>query len=227
MQLDFKLENSWSKYLNDELNSSYMKDLKIFLESELNSGKIIYPEKSKYFEALNLTAFDKVKVVIIGQDPYHGPGQAHGLSFSVLNGVKTPPSLVNIYKELNSDLGLKIPNNGHLINWAHEGVLLLNNVLTVEDGKAGSHHNRGWEIFTDKIISILNEEKNHLVFILWGAPAQKKGSSIDHNKHLVLTSPHPSPLSSYRGFFGSKPFSQTNQYLKKNKIKEINWDLVN
>jgi len=166
-----------------------------------------------------------VKVVILGQDPYHGVDQAHGLSFSVKPGIKTPPSLVNIFKELYSDTGVTIPQHGHLESWAKEGVLLLNSVLTVEHSRAGSHHKKGWEQFTDNVIEVLNNEKNHLVFILWGSPAHKKAKHVYEKKHLVLKSVHPSPLSVYRGFLGSKPFSKSNQYLRENGIKEINWSL--
>lgn len=221
-----QLEESWKSRLAPEFELSYMKKLKAFLVSEAKAGKIIYPKGSDIFNALNSTPFDKVKVVILGQDPYHGEGQAHGFCFSVKNGVQVPPSLVNIFKEMKEDLQLSPPSNGNLEKWAHEGVLMLNNVLTVEKGKAGSHHDQGWEIFTDKIIDILNQEKEHLVFILWGSPAQKKAMKVDPTKHLILKSPHPSPLSSYRGFFGSKPFSKTNDYLKKNNLQPIDWSLT-
>lgn len=196
-----------------------------FLENEAKSSKIIYPAQEDIFQALNSTPFSSVKVVILGQDPYHGPGQAHGLCFSVKKGVKIPPSLANIYKELETDLGISPPNHGHLISWAQQGVLLLNNVLTVEDGKPGSHHKKGWELFTDHIVELLNESRENLVFILWGSPAQKKASKLDSSKHLLIKSVHPSPLSSYRGFFGSKPFSQTNNYLLSRNIKPIDWRL--
>ena len=196
-----------------------------FIQSERSKGKIIYPEDNEIFEAFKLTPFEKVKVVILGQDPYHGVGQAHGLCFSVKKGIKIPPSLVNIFKELKDDLKIDPPQNGYLEPWAREGVLLLNSVLTVEAGEAGSHHGKGWEQFTDKIIEILNEKKNNLVFILWGGPAQKKASKVDETKHLVLKSVHPSPLSFYRGFLGSKPFSKTNKYLNENGKEEINWSL--
>lgn len=196
-----------------------------FIESERSKGKIIYPEDDEIFEAFKLTPFEKVKVVILGQDPYHGVGQAHGLCFSVKKGFKIPPSLVNIFKELKDDLKIDPPQNGYLEPWAREGVLLLNSVLTVEAGEAGSHHGKGWEQFTDKIIEVLNEKKNNLVFILWGGPAQKKASKVDETKHLVLKSVHPSPLSFYRGFLGSKPFSKTNKYLDENGKEEINWSL--
>ncbi len=218
-----KLERSWLNLLEGEFTKPYMQELKSFLTEEAKNGKTIYPKGDDIFAALNLTPFDQVKVVVLGQDPYHGPGQAHGLSFSVPKGIRIPPSLVNIYKELQDDAGVKIPTHGHLESWAKQGVLLLNNVLTVEDGKAGSHHLRGWEEFTDRIISVLNEKKENLVFILWGSPAQKKAQTVDPKKHLVLKSVHPSPLSSYRGFFGSKPFSKTNAFLKSKGIKEIDW----
>lgn len=211
------------RVLGDEFEKDYMQKLRKFLVSEADAGKIIYPPGPEVFAALNLTPFEKVKVVIIGQDPYHGPGQAHGLCFSVKTGMKIPPSLLNIYKELKDDMGITPPNHGHLSEWAEQGVLLLNNVLTVEDGKAGHHHGQGWELFTDKIISVLNEKKENLVFILWGSPAQKKAAAVDPKRHHIIKSVHPSPLSSYRGFFGSKPFSKTNEFLKSNKIKEIDW----
>lgn len=223
MKDEIILDDSWKNLLKSEFDKEYMINLFQFLNAEFKNGKVIYPEKENIFEALNATPFDKVRVVIIGQDPYHGPNQAHGLCFSVNKNIKIPPSLVNIYKELESDLSIKIPKHGHLISWAKEGVLLLNNVLTVEDGKAGSHHQKGWEKFTDKIIELLNEKKDNLVFILWGSPAQKKCSKVDPKKHFIIHSPHPSPLSSYRGFFGSRPFSKTNEYLKSKKLKEIDW----
>ena len=184
------------------------------MKSEYDAKKTIYPPKHEYFTALNLTPFEKVKVVVVGQDPYHGPGQGHGLSFSVKPGVRFPPSLMNIFKELQSDIGAPMPKSGSLIPWAEEGVLLLNSVLTVEGGNANSHQGKGWEQFTDKIISILNEEKKNLVFILWGSYAQKKASFVDEKKHCVIREVHPSPLSAHRGFSGSKPFSKTNTYLK-------------
>ncbi len=222
---DIKLEKSWQDLLGSEFEKPYMDELKSFLVQEQDNGKTIYPPREDIFNALNLTPFDQVKVVILGQDPYHGEGQAHGLCFSVRPGVKPPPSLVNIFKELKDDVGVTVPGSGSLDAWARQGVLLLNNVLTVEDGKAGSHHLKGWEQFTDKIIEVLNEKKENLVFILWGSPAQKKASKVDGKKHFIIKSVHPSPLSSYRGFFGSKPFSQTNSFLRSKKIKEINWQL--
>lgn len=225
MNKHINIDPSWREVLGDEFEKDYMQDLRKFLISEADGGKIIYPPGPEIFAALNLTPFDKVKVVIIGQDPYHGPGQAHGLCFSVKKGVKIPPSLVNIYKELKDDMGITPPSHGHLSEWADQGVLLLNNVLTVEDGKAGSHHGQGWELFTDKIIWVLNEKKENLVFILWGSPAQKKAAAVDPSRHHILKSVHPSPLSSYRGFFGSKPFSKTNEFLKSKRIQEINWQI--
>jgi uracil-DNA glycosylase len=220
-----KLEESWQKLLHEELQRPYMKDLWSFLLQEKKSGHIVYPREDHIFAALNLTPFEKVKVVILGQDPYHGPAQAHGLCFSVGPGIKIPPSLVNIFKELKSDTGLTPPQHGNLESWAQQGVLLLNNVLTVQEGKAGSHHLKGWEEFTDKIIQELNEKKDNLVFILWGAPAQNKAKKVDASKHFIIKAPHPSPLSSYRGFFGSRPFTQTNQYLTSKGITPIDWSL--
>jgi uracil-DNA glycosylase len=223
--MNFRLEKSWNKYLGDEFKKPYMEKLLKFLEEEKNAGKAVYPSEEHIFEAFRLTPLDKVKVVILGQDPYHGQGQAHGLCFSVNKNIKVPPSLVNIFKELKDDLKIDIPAHGCLESWAKQGVLLLNTVLTVEDGKAGSHHKKGWETFTDKVIEILNHEKEHLVFILWGSPAHKKALHVDEKKHFILRSVHPSPLSVYRGFMGSKPFSQANAYLKENNIPEINWSI--
>lgn len=212
---------SWKNHLKKEFSKDYFIHLCQFLDSQKNT--IIYPKEEDVFNALNKTPLNNVKAVIIGQDPYHGENQAHGLSFSVQQDIKIPPSLKNIYKELNDDLNLDIPDHGNLNHWAQEGVLLLNNVLTVEAKKAGSHQKKGWEIFTDKIVEILNQECNHLVFILWGSPAQKKARNVNDKKHFIIKSPHPSPLSSYRGFFGSKPFSQANQYLRSQNINEIDW----
>jgi uracil-DNA glycosylase len=220
-----KLHPSWNKILKSEFDADYMQELNEFLDSERSEGKTIYPIDEEVFSAFNETPFDKVKVVIIGQDPYHGPNQAHGMSFSVKPGVKIPPSLKNIYKELHEDLGLDIPEHGYLMKWAKEGVLLLNACLTVEDGKAGSHHKKGWEKFTDKVIESLNEKRENLVFILWGSPAQKKAKKVDETKHCIIKSVHPSPLSSYRGFFGSKPFSQANTFLAQKNLGEIDWSL--
>lgn len=223
--MEFKLDKSWSSLLQSELKSPYMEDLRLFLENEYQD-KSIFPPEDKIFEAFRLTPFDQVKVVIIGQDPYHGQGQAQGLCFSVNKDIKIPPSLVNIYKELTGDMNLPLPTHGSLVQWARQGVLLLNTVLTVEEGKANSHHKKGWEKFTDKVIEVLNEKKENLVFILWGSPAQKKASKVDPKKHKILTSVHPSPLSYYRGFLGSKPFSQTNKYLEETNQKPINWEIT-
>jgi len=222
-----KLEESWKQRLLPEIEKDYMIKLRAFLKSEMNAGKKIFPPASLYFNALNSTPFDQVKVVILGQDPYHGDGQAHGLCFSVAPGVQAPPSLKNIFKELNNDLGVASPNHGYLKSWAEQGVLLLNSVLSVEASKAGSHQNMGWETFTDKIIEIINAQKEHVVFLLWGSYAQKKGSIVDGSRHLVLTSVHPSPLSAHRGFFGQHHFSQANAYLEKHGQKTINWSLSN
>lgn len=223
--MNIELEQSWSPFLGDEFHKSYMQDLLKFLKAERKAGKEIYPEEKHILEAFTLTPLNKVKVVILGQDPYHGPGQAHGLSFSVRPGIKTPPSLVNIFKELNQDLGINIPEHGCLEQWARQGVLLLNTVLTVEQGKAASHHKKGWEQFTDKVIEVLNTERENLVFILWGSPALKKAKHVNSEKHLILTSVHPSPLSVYRGFMGSKPFSKANTYLQEKGLQTIDWRL--
>lgn len=222
-----KLESSWKEHLLPEFSKPYMQSLKVFLQAEKQANKKIYPKGSEIFKAFELTPFDQVKVVILGQDPYHQINQAHGLCFSVRPGVTPPPSLRNIYKELEADLGLNCSSISHgcLESWAKQGVLLLNAVLTVEDSRAAAHQGRGWETFTDKVIEVLNQEKEHLVFILWGSYAQKKGAFIDEQKHFVIRSVHPSPLSSHRGFLGSKPFSKTNQYLKQQGIPEIDWAL--
>lgn len=220
-----KLEESWKKRLAPEFETERMVKLKNYLAAEMAKGKKIFPRGDEWFAALNFTPFEKTRVVILGQDPYHGLGQAHGLCFSVKDGVDFPPSLLNIFKELETDIGLKMPRRGCLTHWAEQGVLLLNSVLTVEMGKAASHQKRGWEEFTDRIIHLLNDEKEHVVFILWGAYAQKKGAFIDRKRHLVLESPHPSPLSSHRGFFGSKPFSKTNAYLRSHGLPEIDWSV--
>ena len=215
------MHKSWKKYLNTEFEKPYFKDLSKFL-TESYKNKTIYPVKQKVFSAFE-TPFDEVKVVIIGQDPYHGAGQAHGLAFSVQPDVTTPPSLRNIFKEIHDDVGSSIPNNGNLQRWANQGVLLLNNTLTVEAHQAGSHRGKGWEEFSNNIIKTLSHEREHLVFILWGRDARSKKSLIDTNKHLVLESPHPSPFSAYNGFFGSKPFSKTNVYLAMHGEKPIDW----
>lgn len=224
-QSEIKLHSSWKRKLQPEFESDSMKKLKSFLVSEYKSGKTIYPRGDDYFAAMNLTPLDKVKVVIVGQDPYHGPGQAHGLCFSVADGVPFPPSLRNIFKELNDDMGIAIPKSGSLKKWAEHGVLLLNAVLTVEDGKAASHQGRGWEEFTDRIIHIVNEERENVVFILWGSYAQKKAAFVDRKKHFVIESVHPSPLSAHRGFFGTKPFSRANTYLKSKGLEPVDWSL--
>lgn len=221
-----KLEPSWKKHLGAEFEKEYMQKLKSFLIHEASCGKTIYPPGDDIFNAFETTPLDKVKVVIIGQDPYHGPSQAHGLSFSVRKGVRVPPSLQNIFKELSSDIeDFEIPAHGELTYWASQGVLLLNSSLTVQKAQAGSHRGQGWEQFTDKVIEVLNSKKENLVFLLWGSPAQKKAAQVDKTKHLVLKAPHPSPLSAYRGFFGCKHFSQANQYLEHHNIEPIDWSL--
>ncbi|MBT4791979.1 MAG: uracil-DNA glycosylase [Halobacteriovoraceae bacterium] len=220
--INLELNASWNKYLLPEFKKEYFKDLQKFLKIELEQGKIIYPQGCDILNAFKSASFKKVKVVIIGQDPYHGEGQAHGLSFSVTKGTKVPPSLKNIYKELKTDLNIEPTENGNLQYWADQGVLLLNSVLTVEKGLPASHRKKGWEVFTDKVIQVLNDEKEHLVFILWGNDAKKKGEKIDRSKHLVLESAHPSPFS-VKKFYGGKHFSKTNKFLLKNKIKPINW----
>jgi len=222
-----ELESSWLKALGDEFNKDYMVKLKQFLKEEKEAGHTIYPKGSNIFNAFNKTPFDEVKVVILGQDPYHGPNQAHGLSFSVQPGVQVPPSLKNIYKELATDIpGFKIPNTGNLTPWAEQGVLLLNATLTVRAGMAGSHQKKGWERFTDTVIKTISDKKTGVVFILWGNYAQSKSELIDASKHLIIKSTHPSPLAVGRGgFFGSKPFSKTNDYLIKHGEKPIDWQI--
>ncbi len=222
-----ELEPSWLAVLGNEFEKDYMLKLKQFLKEEKDAGHTIYPKGSDIFNALNTTPFDKVKVVILGQDPYHGPNQAHGLSFSVQKGVQVPPSLQNIYKELATDIpGFIIPKTGDLTEWAQQGVLLLNATLTVRAAMAGSHQKKGWEKFTDTIIKKISDEKKGVVFILWGNYAQSKSDLIDSTKHLVIKSTHPSPLAVSRGgFFGSKPFSKTNDYLKKQGEKPIDWQI--
>lgn len=222
---EIKLEVSWRERLEAEFAASYMIELRQFLREQKALGKTIYPAGAEIFSALNATPFDKVRVVILGQDPYHGPGQAHGLCFSVRHGVAVPPSLRNIYKELSADVGFQAPGHGCLTEWAEQGVLLLNSVLTVEASLAASHQGKGWEQFTDRVIHELNENATGIVFILWGSYAQKKGAMIDRNKHLVLQSPHPSPLSASRGFFGNHHFSRANEYLEKQKKLAIDWQL--
>jgi len=220
-----QLDPSWQAVIGDELNKPYMQSLRAFLKQEKASGKTIFPPSPLIFNAFNHTPFDKVRVVIIGQDPYHGPGQAHGLSFSVPSGIALPPSLMNIFKEIEADLGIKMSRNGDLTAWANQGVLLLNATLTVEMANAGSHQNRGWEEFTDAAIAALNNHREGLVFVLWGSYAQKKGAMIDSKKHLILQSPHPSPLSAHRGFFGNHQFSTINRYLQEHGKTPINWQI--
>lgn len=221
--MDVKIEESWKKVLEKEFDEEYFSKLVEFVKLEYQKSTV-YPPARFIFNAFELTPFDKVKVVILGQDPYHGENQANGLAFSVNDGVQMPPSLVNIYKEIEKDIGQKsINKNGNLENWAKQGVLMLNATLTVGAGMAGSHQNKGWEKFTDAVIKILSEQKENLVFVLWGNYAQKKGSVIDESKHLVIKSAHPSPLSAYNGFFGSKPFSQANTYLIFKEKEPINW----
>lgn len=226
MNKTIKLNESWLKLIGDEFKKPYMQELKQFLLDEKTKRKTILPAASLWFNALNSTPFDKVKVVILGQDPYPTPGHAHGLCFSVMPEVKPlPKSLININKELMDDLAIDNSHTGYLQGWAEQGVLLLNAVLTVEQGKANAHQGRGWETFTDVIVQSLNEHKENIVFILWGAYAQKKGVHINPDKHRIIKSPHPSPLSAHRGFFGSKPFSKANQYLEHIGEKPINWQL--
>ncbi|OPX54864.1 Uracil-DNA glycosylase [Oceanospirillum multiglobuliferum] len=219
------LPADWLSVLGDEFEKPYMQQLKAFLVQEKQLGKVIYPHSSDWFNAFKLTSLQQVKVVILGQDPYHGPNQAHGLCFSVPAGIKAPPSLVNIYKELQNDLNCQPVSHGCLTAWAKQGVLLLNSVLTVEQGNAGSHQKQGWETFTDRVIHLINEQQDSVVFILWGSYAQKKADFVDQNKHLVLKSAHPSPLSAYRGFFGHHPFSQANAFLQQRGRIPINWQL--
>lgn len=217
------LDSSWHDSLLAEFDKDYIKSLKTFLRTEKDKGKLIFPHSSLWFNALNSTPLDRVKVVILGQDPYPTPGHAHGLCFSVLPEVRPiPRSLINVFKELNDDLGIN-NTNGNLQSWADQGVLLLNSVLTVESGQANSHQGKGWERFTDKVIAVVNAQERPVVFVLWGAYAQKKGAMIDASRHLVIRSPHPSPLSAHRGFLGSRPFSQINQFLQQQGQVEINW----
>ncbi len=221
--MDVKIEQSWKSVLHDEFEKDYFKKLTDFVRSEYLSGKTIYPEPKNIFNAFNLCAFDDVKVVIIGQDPYHEPGQAHGLCFSVQSGVDFPPSLQNIYKEIESDIGHKSITNGDLTDWARQGVLLLNSTLTVRAHDAASHAGHGWEQFTDAVINAVAKNKKHIVYMLWGSFAQKKAEIVNKNENLVLTSAHPSPLSAYRGFFGNHHFSQANEYLVQHGESPINW----
>ena len=217
-----KIEKSWSDVLADEFAKPYFEQLTQFVRNEYRTSQIFPPGK-QIFAAFDATPFNDVKVVIIGQDPYHGDRQANGLCFSVNEGIECPPSLINIFKELSDDLGVAMRTSGDLSDWARQGVLLLNSTLTVKAHCAGSHHGHGWETFTDAVINRLANMRNHLVFILWGSYAIRKGAFIDRSRHLVITSPHPSPLSAYRGFFGSRPFSTANAYLESNGIKPINW----
>lgn len=220
-----KLENSWKLQLIEEFSKPYMQTLKQFLQQEKQARKIIYPKGNDIFNAFKLTPFDAVKVVILGQDPYHGPNQAHGLCFSVMPGVRIPPSLVNIYKELQQDLGIAPVKHGCLESWAKQGVLLLNSVLTVENGLAASHQGKGWEQFTDQVIVKLNAREKPVIFVLWGSYAQRKGEFINQQRHYVLKSAHPSPLSASRGFFGNKHFSTINKILVSEGMEPINWQL--
>jgi uracil-DNA glycosylase len=222
---DIKLDSSWKEALADEFSKPYMQALKAFLKDRRAQGAHIFPKGSEYFHALDTTPLDKVRVVILGQDPYHGEGQAHGLSFSVRPGVRIPPSLMNIYKELHTDLAIQAPRHGFLESWAKQGVLLLNSVLTVEMGSAGAHAGKGWELFTDAVIRAVNDQPHGVVFILWGAYAQKKAAFVDTNKHLVIRSVHPSPLSAHNGFFGTRPFSRANAFLEAQGFKPIDWSL--
>jgi uracil-DNA glycosylase len=220
--MEVKIEPGWKSRLEQEFEKDYFIRLVDFVKQEYAKGAV-YPPGGLIFNAFNLCPFEKVKAVIIGQDPYHGPGQAHGLCFSVRDGVDFPPSLINIFKEIESDLGFPRPSSGNLERWSAQGVLLLNAILTVKEHLAGSHHNKGWEVFTDAVISLLNREKNNVVFFLWGAYAQKKGESIDESRHMVLRSVHPSPLSASKGFFGNRHFGKCNEYLVRKGQTPINW----
>ena len=223
--IDIKIETSWKNQLKEEFTTPHMIALSKFLRQEKLIGKKIYPPGGKIFNAFNLTKFDSVKIIILGQDPYHGPNQANGLSFSVERNIKPPPSLQNILRELHSDLNINHPGHGDLTAWARQGVLLLNTCLTVENGLPNSHQGRGWEIFTDAVLSRVNDKKEHIVFILWGRKAQVKEKLIDRTKHLIIKSAHPSPLSAHNGFFGSKPFSKANLFLEQNNLGQVNWEL--
>ncbi|MCQ1571219.1 uracil-DNA glycosylase [Neorhizobium galegae] len=222
---EVKLEESWKHALGREFSNPYMSELRRFLVAEKEAGKRIFPKGSEYFRALDLTPLDEVKVVILGQDPYHGLGQAHGLCFSVKPGVRIPPSLINIYKEMETDLGIPPAKHGFLEHWAEQGVLLLNSVLTVEEARAASHQGKGWERFTDAVIRAVNDECDGVVFILWGSYAQKKAAFVDQQRHLVLKSAHPSPLSAHNGFLGSRPFSKANAYLQSIGKDPLDWRL--
>lgn len=224
-QTSGQLHASWQAVIGEEFDKPYMQALRAFLKQEKAAGKVVYPPGPLIFNAFNHTPFDQTRVVIIGQDPYHGPDQAHGLSFSVPTGVRLPPSLQNIFKEITADLGIAMSGKGDLTSWAEQGVLLLNATLTVQQANAGSHQKRGWEEFTDAAIAALNTQREHLVFVLWGSYAQKKGAAIDATKHLVLKSVHPSPLSAHRGFFGNQQFSKINDYLAQHGQTPVNWQL--
>ena len=221
-----KLEKNWLDIIGAEFDQPYMVKLKQFLQQEKTAGRVIYPKGAEIFNALNTTPFDSIKVVIIGQDPYHGEGQAHGLCFSVRKGIVIPPSLVNIYKEIEAEYDIKMPRHGDLTGWAEQGVLLLNATLTVQQANAGSHQRKGWEEFTDAIIRAVNERREHVVFLLWGSYAQKKGALIDRKRHLVLEAPHPSPLSAHRGFLGCGHFKKANDYLTKQGLEPIEWQRI-
>lgn len=220
--MNVRIEDSWKQQLQEEFDKPYFEELTRYVRNEYISGTV-YPPGSQIFAAFDACPFEQVRVVILGQDPYHEPGQAHGLCFSVNDGVQFPPSLQNIFKEIESDLGVPIPRSGNLTRWAQQGVLLLNATLTVRAHQAGSHQNRGWETFTDAVIHRLASQRENVVFILWGSYAQRKGAFIDRNRHLVLQSPHPSPLSAYRGFFGNRHFSRANQYLVEHGYRPIQW----
>jgi uracil-DNA glycosylase len=220
------LKNDWAPLLEAEFSKPYYQELRRFLIQEYRT-RTIYPDMYDIFNALHYTSYADVKVVILGQDPYHGPGQAHGLSFSVKPGVPVPPSLQNMFKELHDDLGCYIPDNGYLVKWAEQGVLLLNTVLTVREGSPNSHKGKGWETFTDKVIAVLNEREKPVVFVLWGSHAQQKQQLITGRHHIMIKAPHPSPLSAHRGFFGSRPFSRINRYLRETGSGEIDWQIPN
>lgn len=220
-----QLEASWLQPLADEFSKPYMRDLRAFLKAEKRAGKQIFPPGDEFFSAFEHTPLNAVKVVILGQDPYHGPGQAHGLCFSVRAGVAVPPSLKNIYRELHDELGLPIPTHGNLTAWADRGVLLLNSVLSVECAQAASHQGRGWETFTDRVIEVVNEQREGVVFMLWGSYAQRKGAIIDATRHCVLKAPHPSPLSAHRGFFGCGHFRAANEYLRSRGVEPVDWQV--
>ncbi len=220
--IDENIENSWKELLQEEFSKKYFQKLKKFIKEEYSTQKV-YPKGSLIFNAFNYCSFDDLKVVILGQDPYHGYNQAHGLSFSVLSDIKKPPSLVNIFKEIQNDIGKKIPESGNLEHWAKQGVLMLNSILTVRKSEPGSHREKGWESFTDAVVDIISQKTSKKVFMLWGAYAQKKGKKIDRNKHLVLEAAHPSPFSAHTGFFNTNHFSRCNEYLNLYNIQEINW----